>query len=89
MSTIEETTDRIWRWKWRCRGIRRTRWREVTARKEVLVMRRAWGYKRFDRVGERIGQDVNYGSSLFQICLPKATSEGRRAERLARQLFQS
>ena len=27
--------------------------------------------------------------SLFQICLPKATSEGSRAERLARQLFQS
>jgi CRISPR-associated exonuclease Cas4 len=27
--------------------------------------------------------------SLFKICLPKATSEGSRAERLARQLFQS
>ena len=27
--------------------------------------------------------------SLFEICLPKATSEGSRAERLARQLFQS
>jgi CRISPR-associated exonuclease Cas4 len=26
--------------------------------------------------------------SLFKICLPKATSEGSRAERLARQLFQ-
>jgi CRISPR-associated exonuclease Cas4 len=27
--------------------------------------------------------------SLFKICLPKATSDGSRAERLARQLFQS
>ena len=27
--------------------------------------------------------------SLFEICLPKATSDGSRAERLARQLFQS
>jgi CRISPR-associated exonuclease Cas4 len=27
--------------------------------------------------------------SLFKICLPKATGEGSRAERLARQLFQS
>ena len=27
--------------------------------------------------------------SLFEICLPKGTSEGSRAERLARQLFQT
>jgi len=27
--------------------------------------------------------------SLFEICLPKGTSEGSRAERFARQLFQT
>jgi len=27
--------------------------------------------------------------SLFEICLPKGTSEGSRAERLARQLFET
>ena len=27
--------------------------------------------------------------SLFEICLPKAASEGSRAERLVRQLFQT
>jgi hypothetical protein len=32
----------------------------VTAGEEVLVMGRARRYKRFDKIGEGIGQDVNY-----------------------------
>src|ERR1017187_3799609 len=31
-----------------------------TPRKEVLVMGRARGYKRFDKAGQRIGYDLNY-----------------------------
>ena len=34
--------------------------RSPTARKEVLVMGRARGYKRSDKAGEGIGYDLNY-----------------------------